>query len=137
MATLASDIYQFRREPDRSTAGKQTQPFNYLRIPHVSEIDSYEDAIKTLGYLYDKPKNEIFARHLLTTCKQTLDQFLKKPKSLAKACGYKDAKTQQIRDEAIRDSFISVPIDGGARQRLLERETLDLQKTYRMRMTST
>ena len=71
---------------------------------YIFESESYEEAIKTMGDLYDKPKNEIFTRHLITYKKksgQTLDQFLQKPKSLAKDCSYKDAKAQQIRDEAI------------------------------------
>ena len=31
----------------------------------ISECEQYEDAIKILNDLYDKPKNVIFARHLL------------------------------------------------------------------------
>ena len=35
----------------------------------ISDCNDFEDAIQTLTGLYDKPKNEIFARHLLATCK--------------------------------------------------------------------
>ena len=34
----------------------------------ISECSTYEEAIKILNDLYDKPKNIIFARHLLATC---------------------------------------------------------------------
>ena len=100
----------------------------------ISECDNYEDAIKTLNELYDKPKNTIFARHLLATCRQesgqSLDQFLQKLKSLAKDCDFKNATAHEIRDEAVRDSFISGLSNGNVRQRLLESESLNLQKAF-------
>ena len=37
---------------------------------YISECESYDSAIDILKELYNKPKNVIFARHLLATCKQ-------------------------------------------------------------------
>ena len=100
----------------------------------ISEASSYDEAIGLLNNLYNKPKNEIFARHLLATCKQesgqTLDQFIQKLKSLAKDCDFKNSTATEIRDEAIRDSFISGLLDNGVRQRLLEQDSLNLQKAF-------
>jgi len=54
----------------------------------IADCSSYESAFDTLANCYDKPKNEIFARHLLSTAKQessqSLDQFLQTLKTLAK-----------------------------------------------------
>ena len=69
----------------------------------ISECSTYDDAIQTLGDIYNKPKNDIFARHLLATCKQdgrSLDQYLQALKSLAKDCNFKNVSAQQYRDEA-------------------------------------
>ena len=58
---------------------------------YVSECRTYQ-AIQTLERLYVKPRNIIFARHLLMTCKQQqeqpLDDYLQKLKQLAKDCNY-------------------------------------------------
>ena len=100
----------------------------------ISEASSFDEAISLLNNLYNKPKNEIFARHLLATCKQesgqTLDQFLQHLKQLSKDCNYKNCTAQEIRDDAIRDSFISGLLDNSVRQRLLEQDSLNLQKAF-------
>ena len=73
---------------------------------------------------YVKPKNEIFARHILATSKQEqgqpLDQFLKKLRSLSKECDFKAVSADKNKEEAIRDAFISGLISNQIRQRLLE-----------------
>ncbi|MGL4482017.1 MAG: RNase H-like domain-containing protein, partial [Lactococcus garvieae] len=93
----------------------------------------YESAISTLESLYVKPKNEIFARHVLSSTKQdgqTLDQFLQKLKSLSKECNFRAVTAEQARDDAIRDAFISGIDSNQIRQRLLEQKSLDLQSAY-------
>ena len=46
----------------------------------IADSDTFENAILVLETAYDKPKNEVFARHLLSCCKQdqgqSLDQYL-------------------------------------------------------------
>ena len=96
----------------------------------IAECTDYDSAITTLTNVYDKPKNEVFARHLLSTCKQesgqSLDQFLQKLKVLSKDCNYKSVSAVTCRDEAIRDAFISGLLSTNIRQRLLENENADL-----------
>ena len=100
----------------------------------IAEAASYEDAIKTLETTYDKPKNEVFARHLLSSCKQeqgqSLDQFLQKLKTLAIECNFKACTAEIHKNEAIRDAFISGLISPQIRQRLLENSSLDLDTAF-------
>ncbi|GFR79069.1 hypothetical protein ElyMa_000547000 [Elysia marginata] len=93
----------------------------------IAESDSYKTAIKVLDGVYDKPKNEIFAWHLLSCCKkepgQSLDQYLQKLKNLAKDCNFQAVSAEVHKNEAIRDAFISGLISPQIRQRLLEKKT--------------
>ena len=100
----------------------------------IAESANYEDALNTLEAVYDKPKNEVFARHLLSSCKQeqgqSLDQYLQKLKLLAKDCNFKACTAEVHKNEAIRDAFISGLISPHIRQRLLEKSTLDLDTAF-------
>ena len=125
-------LTELERQPNKlNTLINYVSPKVY---EYISEHTTYDEAIATLKDLYDKPKNEVFARHLLATCKQdngqSLDQYLQQLKSLAKDCNFKNVTADQYRDYAIRDAFIAGIQDGQIRQRLLEQESLDLQKTY-------
>uniref|UniRef100_A0A2C9K8P8 EF-hand domain-containing protein n=1 Tax=Biomphalaria glabrata TaxID=6526 RepID=A0A2C9K8P8_BIOGL len=57
------------------------------------------------------PKNEVFARHKLATCRQeqgqSIDAFLQKLRSLSKDCNFKAVTAEQHREESIRDAFIT------------------------------
>ena len=101
---------------------------------YIAECDTFEDAIEILKNTYIKPKNEVFARHLLYTCKQeqsdSLDQFLSKLKSLAKDCNFIAVTADKHRDDAIRDAFISGLTSCNIRQRLLEKEQRDLKTAF-------
>ena len=99
----------------------------------IADSATYDEAIDLLKKLYIKPKNEIFSRHLLSTCKQddlSLDQFLQKLKHLAKDCNFVAVTAEKHRDEQIRDAFISGLRSPLIRQRLLEHKTLDLQTAF-------
>ena len=100
----------------------------------IAECEDYDTAIKTLKETYEKPVNEIFARHLLATYRQepgqSLDDFLQKLKSLAKDCDFKAVTAIQHRDEQIRDAFISGLQSQMIRQRLLEMKSLDLSTAF-------
>ena len=84
--------------------------------------------------LYVKPKNEIFARHLLATRRQSsgesLDQFLQALKLLAKDCQFKTVTAVEACDNYVRDAFIKGLASGAIRQRLLENVTLNLKTAY-------
>ena len=100
----------------------------------IADSDTFENAILVLETAYDKPKNEVFARHLLSCCKQdqgqSLDQYLQKLKTLAKDCNFKACSAEVHKDEAIRDAFISGLLSPHIRQRLLEKSKLDLKTAF-------
>ena len=87
-------------------------------------------AINKLKELYIKPKNEIYARHLLSTRRQqtgeTIDEYLLALRTLAKDCNFVQVSAQTYSDEYMRDSFISGISSNSIRQRLLENKTVDL-----------
>lgn len=110
---------------------------NYLSpkvYDYISECTSYDSAINTLTGLYVKPKNEVFARHLLATRRQkpgeTLDEFLQALKSLSTDCNFKQVTAEKHREEYIRDAFISGLRSQHIRQRLLEHKTLELAAAF-------
>ena len=98
---------------------------------YIAECTTYDSAITTLESLYIRPKNEVFARHMLATRKQeageTLDQYLLNLQLLSKDCNFKACSAEVARDDSIRDAFINGLMSGHIRQRLLENKTLDLQ----------
>ena len=95
----------------------------------INDIDTYDDAIATLTKVYVKPKNEIFARHLLATAKQeageSIDDFILRLNELAKECNFVAVTATEYRDEMKRDSFISGITSERVRERLLEFATLN------------
>ena len=101
---------------------------------HIEDCTDYETSIETLQTLFIKPKNEIFARHLLATRKQapteTLDEYLQALKTLSKDCNFKNVTAAQYCKESIRDAFISGLQSSLIRQRLLENKTLDLKTMF-------
>lgn len=100
----------------------------------ISDCASYTEAVDLLKQLYIKPKNEIFARHLLATRRQqpgeSLDEYLQALKTLSKDCDFKSVTAVQHREESIRDAFISGLQSSLIRQRLLENKTLDLMTMF-------
>ena len=101
---------------------------------HIEDCTDCETSIETLQTLFIKPKNEIFARHLLATRKQapteTLDEYLQALKTLSKDCNFKNVTAAQYCDESIRNAFISGLQSSLIRQRLLENKTLDLKTMF-------
>ena len=97
----------------------------------ISEAQTFDAAIKLLKNCYIKPKNTVFARHLLATCKQdsgeSLEQFVQKLQCLAKDCDFKPVTAEQYRDNSVREAFISGIASSVIRQRLLEQKDLDLK----------
>ena len=101
---------------------------------YISECGNYNQAIDILRKLYVKPKNEIYARHMLTNRRQnpseSLDEFLQNLKNLSKDCNYKAVSADLHREEAIRGAFISGLISNVIRQRLLENPILSLATAF-------
>lgn len=100
----------------------------------IHDVRDYNEAIKQLENIYEKPKSEIFARYLLSTRKQdvgeNLDQYLHALRHLAKDCNFVDIKADIHRDNSIRDTFLTGLSSSYSRQRLLENKTLTLQTAY-------
>ena len=100
----------------------------------IKECEDFQDAIATLDKSYVKPKNIIFSRHLLATCKQeigqTVDTFFQQLKKLSLDCDFKSVTAEQHREEAIRDALITGILSPSIRQRLLEKIDLNLQSAY-------
>ena len=98
---------------------------------YIADCADYDSAITVLESLYVKPKNDVYARHLLATRKQeageSLDQYLLNLQQLGRDCTFKALSAEQARDELIRDAFINGLASGQIRQRLLENKTLDLK----------
>ena len=60
---------------------------------HIEDCSDYAAAIEILQAFFVKPRNEIFACHLLATRhqqpKETLDEYLQALKTLSKDCNFK------------------------------------------------
>ncbi|KRY84767.1 Retrovirus-related Pol polyprotein from transposon 17.6, partial [Trichinella pseudospiralis] len=97
---------------------------------------TYEDAIQSLKSIFEKPVNEIYARHLLATRKQlpgeSIDEFLRALNALAVACDCKPVTAVQYREELVRDAFVRGIHSQTIRQRLLESRSLDLASIYEL-----
>ena len=111
-----------------------TNYVNHAVFDFISECETYDTAIDVLERLYVKPKNEIFARHLLAQRKQkpgeSLDQFLQELRTLAKDCNFIAVSVEEHRNSSVRDAFISGLTSSAIRQRLLENRTLELKAAF-------
>ena len=100
----------------------------------ISECQTYEEAIDLLNRLFIKPKNELFARHVLSIAKQevneNLDQYFQRLKNLAKDCNYRSVSADVYRDESIRDVLIRGFRSSSIRQRILESRNTELQAIF-------
>ncbi|XP_076811773.1 uncharacterized protein LOC143458790 [Clavelina lepadiformis] len=99
---------------------------------YVEEGDSYESIITLLKELYVRPRNNVYARHVLVSRQQNhggkVLEFLRALKMLAKDCTFEAVTASKYRDELIRDSFINGLSSSLVRQRLLEIDDVDLQR---------
>uniref|UniRef100_A0A2C9KM52 Retrotransposon gag domain-containing protein n=1 Tax=Biomphalaria glabrata TaxID=6526 RepID=A0A2C9KM52_BIOGL len=86
----------------------------------ILDKETFDEAIQTLNGIYIQPKNEVFARHRLATCKQeqgqTIDAYMQKLRILSKDCNFKAVTAEQHREEAIRDSFIKGLVSNSIRK---------------------
>lgn len=101
----------------------------------ICDCKDYNEATTTLGKIYIKQSNEVFARYLLATRKQhvgeSIDQYLQALNILSKDCNFKDVTAEQNKNDNIRDSFINGLLSRQIRQRLLENTTLKLDEAVR------
>ena len=94
----------------------------------ISEETTYESAVTALQKLFVKPKNEIYARHMLATTKQdtdeSVDEFILRINKLSQDCNFTAVSAQEYKDDIKRYSFINGLSSNFIRQRLLENRTL-------------
>ena len=85
-----------------------------------------------LKELFVKPKNDVFARHVLATRSQqtaeSLDEYLQVLKTSSKDCNYQVVTAVQKRNNAIRDAFITGL--QSSHMSASENKTLDLAKMF-------
>ena len=74
----------------------------------ISEETTYESTITALQNLFVKPKNEIYARHMLATAKQnvgeSVDEFILRINKLSQNCDFTAVSAQEYKDDMKRDS---------------------------------
>ena len=135
--TFDNFLEELTKNPQTAEHDKLKLMINYVApsvYDHITDCTTYSAGIETLDATYIKPKNEIFARHVLATRRQaqgeSLDQYLQALKRLAKDCSFTAVTAEQYRDAFIRDAFINGLVSTQIRQRLLENHTLDLQTAY-------
>ncbi|KAL0810536.1 hypothetical protein ABMA28_010656 [Loxostege sticticalis] len=101
---------------------------------YISEVSSYDKAIAILHKLYVKPKNILYARHMLATRKQcpneNIDSYLQALKQLSKDCDFAAVDAETNKNDNVRDAFISGISSSKIRQRLLENLNLTLDQAY-------
>ena len=101
---------------------------------YFSDSATFDEAIKILDGLYLKPKNIIYARHLLATRRQeateSLDEYLQVLHRLSKDCKLTAVTAEQYREELVRDAFINGLLSPPIRQRLLENQKLTLSEAF-------
>ena len=77
----------------------------------IFDCPDYERAVNKQQQLYDKPENEIYAKYILSTRRQNLDEALDEYflnlRRLSKDCNNKAVRAEKHRAETIRDPFIS------------------------------
>ena len=137
--TFENFLGELRGTGDSATSeeNKLKLMINYIApsiYEHIAECTSYVSAMDTLSGMYIKPKNEIFARHVLASRRQnpgeSLDTYLQALNLLAKDCNFKAVAADEYRDDYIRDAFINGLTSPQIRQRLLENRSMDLQTAY-------
>ena len=81
-----------------------------------------------------KPRNEIYARHLLATVRQnigeSINEFVLRIDKLSQNCSFTAVTTLEYKDAMKTDSFISGISSNIIRQRLLENRTLTFVEAY-------
>ena len=106
-----------------------TDVYTYIR-----DSATYNQAIAALEAVYNPKKNIIFARHLLSTCRQeaeqSIDSYYQKLRSLAKDCEFTEVTKDVHECEAIREAFISGLQSVEIRQRLLESDKNELSEIH-------
>ncbi|KAL0839392.1 hypothetical protein ABMA28_016120 [Loxostege sticticalis] len=115
---------------------------NYL-APGVFAIikgcASYDEAIELLKNSYEKPRNRILARHILSSRQQkpeeSIRDYVRALKLLAQDCDFQAVSAQQNQNDFMCITFISGINSQKIRQRLLENLTLSFDDAQNQALT--
>ncbi|KAL0880953.1 hypothetical protein ABMA27_002114 [Loxostege sticticalis] len=115
---------------------------NYL-APGVFAIikgcASYDEAIELLKNSYEKPRNRILARHILSSRQQkpeeSIRDYVRALKLLAQDCDFQAVSAQQNQNDFMCIAFISGINSQKIRQRLLENLTLSFDDAQNQALT--
>ena len=103
---------------------------------YVDATTTYTEAVQKLENVYSKKINKIYARWKLTNEKQregeSMDAFANRLMILAKDCDYTDVTAVEYKKEAVLQSFVSGLEDSYVRQRILEKDVVNLEKCVRI-----
>ena len=98
---------------------------------YIDATSTYKEAIQKLEKVYSKKINKIYARWKLANEKQregeSMDAFANRLMILAKDCDYADVTAVECKKEAVLQSFVSGLEDPYVRQRILEKDVVDLE----------
>ena len=106
-------------------------------FPEIYELvegcKTYESAKAVLDQNFLKRKSTTYARHLLLTREQkfneTIGDYARALKLIAKDCEWRAVSAQEFQTELTRDAFITRLFSPTIKQRLLEEDSLTLEKT--------
>ena len=77
----------------------------------IQKETTYERAIATMQNFFVKPRNEIYARHLLATAQQnigeSIDEFVLRIDKLSQNCSFTAVTALEYKDAIKTDSLIS------------------------------
>ena len=126
----------------RALEATEEEKFNILinrlglnSYEYVDATTTYTEAIQKLENVYSKKINKIYARWKLTNEKQkegeSMDAFANRLMILAKDCNYTDVTAVEYKEEAVLQSFVSGLEDSYVRQRILEKDVVDLESALK------
>ena len=98
---------------------------------YIDATTTYKEAMEKLERVYSKKINRIYARWKLANGKQgegeSMDAFANRLMILAKDCDYATVTAVENKKEAVLQSFVSGLEDPYIRQRILEKDVVDLE----------
>ena len=98
---------------------------------YVDSTTTYKAAVDKLETVYSKKINKIYARWKLANEKQregeSMDAFANRLMILAKDCDYTNVTAVEYKKEAVLQSFVSGLEDSYVRQRILEKDVVNLE----------
>ena len=100
---------------------------------YVDATTTYKEVVDKLETVYCKKINKIYARWKLANEKQregeSMDAFANRLMILARDCDYTNVTTVEYKKEAVLQSFVSGLEDSYVRQRILEKDVVNLENT--------